>query len=563
MMNLSDAYGRFSELLKLAEERSAAGDPLSAVRLCQIAARYAYPGHVGLFGSPRLERLLLEIGKQIPTPPSHGASHRAAHRRNVLHVLSYAQPIGGDSRFAWRWIQEDPTSRHSVAITTQADLNGRYDVPEILRKSAQSTGGFVRLINAPTSQPLDQARELRALCQDMDIVALHVYPYDVVPVLALAAGCDSAKTLLVNHADHTFWLGGSVAHCVVHLRKQQTDFLRDRRGLRPEQSAMLPTPLAYSPPTVARAQAKRALGVEPNVVLLLTIATPFKYGAPGQIGLLDLVAPVLAKTPQALLVAVGPKPEGAWQSAGTATEGRIVALGKRWDTDHLYAAADVYLDSVPFSSITSLLEAGSRGVPLLGYRHPDRELALLGPGAPGLDDAVELPHDPESYRRLLTRLIVDAEFRHQSGNRVQAQILTFHTGSNWRRALHNAYEQAERSDGRGCLRASTDTFQASALNLALLHLYGREPFGGVRALIRDYLGTLTFRSRLSITWHLQRKGLGLCLWNLLPPPIDKIVRIFGRWAKTVRRGPLRPREGVLSPLGGATSHGSQQCDRMI
>ena len=298
-----------------------------------------------------------------------------------MHVLSYAQPIGGDSRFAWRWIQEDHNNRHCVAITSQADLDGKYAVPEVLRQSAENTGGFVRTLSAPTAKPLEQALELRALCQEMDFVILHLYPYDIVPVIALAARCDSVKTLFVNHADHTFWIGASVAHSVVHLRRQCPNFLRERRGLYPDRASIVPIPLAYSPASITQKQAKRELGYEPNVVVLLTIATPFKYSAPGHIAFLDLVTPVLAEHAQAVLIAIGPDSKGSWRSAGIQTDGRIVALGKRWDNEIFYSAADIYLDSVPFSSSTSLLEAGSRGKPLLGYRPPKPELWATRPGS--------------------------------------------------------------------------------------------------------------------------------------------------------------------------------------
>ena len=534
--HLNDAHARFCGLLTLAEEHAAAGDYPAAAGLAQIAARYTFAGYVGLFGSNRLERLLLDLGKRIPSAPPRAARHRDENKRNILHVLSYGRPVGGDSRCAWRWIQEDSSNRHSVVITTQADVKGIYDIPEVLRQSAENSGGFLRTLSAPTSQHLEQARELRMLCQEMDIVVLHLFPYDIIPVLALAADCDSVKTIFVNHADHAFWVGASVSHLIVHLRRQPPHFPEKRRGLNPDRSSILPIPMVHSPPAVTQAQAKRALGYEPDTILLLTIASPFKYSSPGRTGFLDLVAPVMAKFPQAVLIAVGPEAKGAWQAASVQTNGRIVPLGTRWDNHLLYAAADVYLDSVPFSSITSLLEAGSHGVPLLGYRLPEAELALLGPGAPGLEETMELANDAESYRALLTRLITNAEFRRQSGQHAQAQILSLHTGRNWIHAVHELYARVERTDGRGCLLGDNDTFEASALNLALFQLYGRVH---TRTMIGKYIGALPYRSRLPITWRLHRKGFELCFLNLLPSPADVIIRNGGRWARKVLRKVLR------------------------
>ena len=259
-------------------------------------------------------------------------------------------------------------------------MKGLFEIPQVLSEVVEKSGGFLRALGASTSKPLEQARELRALCQGMDVIVLHLFPYDIIPLLALAAGCESAKVLFVNHSDHTFWIGASVAHWIVHLRRQSVQFLKERRGLDPNQSSILPIPIVHSPIKITRTQAKLKLGYEPDVVLLLTIATPFKYSAPNQVGFLDLVTPVIIQLPKAVLIAVGANPEGSWRSANIQTNGRIVPLGTRWDNDLLYAAADIYLDSVPFSSITSLLEAGSHGLPLIGYRLPKPGLTLPRPG---------------------------------------------------------------------------------------------------------------------------------------------------------------------------------------
>jgi hypothetical protein len=533
---LRDRYARFCELLTLAEEYFAARDFQAAAGLAQIAVCCAFPDHSGLFASPRLERLLLELGKQIPAAAAGRARQRDETSLNILHVLTYARPLGGDTRFAWRWIQEDRSNRHSVAITTQAHMKGVYTVPEVLRQAAEDSGGFLRALRASASRPLEQARELRALCQEMDIVVLHLWPYDIVPILALAAGCESVKTLFVNLSDHTFWAGASVAHSVVHLRRQSPHFLSNRRRLDPDRSVILPIPLADAPSSIPskaeKLQAKRMLGYAPDVTLLLTIATPFKYSAPGQIGLLDLVTPVLVQFPQAVFMAVGPQRDNAWHAASTQTHGRIVPLGTRQDNDLLRTAADVCLDSVPFSSITSLLESGIRGLPVLAYNPPNPEMALLGPGAPGLENAMHLGSDPESYRKLLGSLIGDERLRRESGLRLREHILSLHSGPNWVNALHSLYARVQQANGRGCFLAASDAFEGGPLDLALAQLYAHahEP-KHVYRLIRNYVGAMPYRSRLSLTRRLHLKGFEVSFLSLLPPPANAIVRGIGRPAK--------------------------------
>ena len=531
MNNLKDAYIRFCDILTMAEKYFEKGDLSAAVGLAQIAVRHVFPGK-GLFASPRLENLLLEIGKQIPVCRSRNFKERDKKSRNVLHILTHARPIGGDSRFVWRWIERDYKNRHSVVITTHG--NGIFEIPKVLIEVVHKSGGFLRALSESASKPLERACELRALCQGMDVVVLHLFPYDIVPLLALAVGCEASKVVFVNHADHTFWVGSSVADLILHLREQSAQFLKKRRGLEPNQSSILPIPIVYSPIGKNRDQAKRELGYEPGVVILLTIATPFKYSAPNQIGFLDLVTPVIVQSQKAVLIAVGPYPKGVWRSANIRTNGRIVPLGTRWDNDLLYAAADVYLDSIPFSSITSLLEAGSHGLPLIGYRLPNSELTLLGPSAPGLNNSIKMATDKESYRILLTRLIEDAEFRLKQGKIAQKNILSLHDGDKWLQSLNDMYERIYSSTGRKCLTDKKDAFKNCALNQMLVGLYSKGPFS-YRRLIRDSIGGLSYRSRLTITWRLHRLGFDLCLLNLVPPPVDVSVHRVGRWVKRKMR----------------------------
>jgi len=175
----------------MAEQAMQLGDHDAAAGIAQLAANYAFPAGVGLFGSPRLERLLQQLGRQIPSVPGR-VRQLDGDRRRVLHVLTYAKPIGGDSRFAWRWMELDRDSRHSVVITSQSELAHLHDIPRPLRDAASNSGGNVRSL-AP-DRPLAQARELREASQAADIVVLHLYPYDIVPS---SNGCERTFHILM------------------------------------------------------------------------------------------------------------------------------------------------------------------------------------------------------------------------------------------------------------------------------------------------------------------------------------------------------------------------------
>jgi hypothetical protein len=556
MQTIVDSFRRYCRIIAMAEQRLRCGDTEAAVALAQIAARLAFPAAVGLFASPQLERLLVRIGQSLPTPRASCGRASMDGRQRILHVLTYARPVGGDTRFVWRWIKEDQANVHCVAVTTQADVSDIYEIPKELAQSVARSGGFLHVLQASTARPLEQALELRGLCREMDSVVLHLFPYDVIPVLALAAGCSMAKTLFVDHSDHTFWIGASVAHAIIHVRAQPPGFLQGRRGLRARQEALLPIPLAHMSSAMTPVQAKEALGLAREQIVLLTIASPFKYSAPGRPGLLDLVVPVLRELPQAVLLAVGPEPTGAWQEANRRTDGRVVALGARYENGLLYTAADIYLDSVPFSSSTSLLEAGSQGVPVLCLAPPEEALWPLGPGAPGLEGTMELAADVPGYRRLLRRLIVDDDYRTQSGQRVRAQILARHTGAGWQAAIREVYTQLARCGERGCLRDDGDVFVADALTAALANLYAQtEGPQFMRQLLWRFLRGLPYLKRIAIVWELHRQGCNLSIFNLLPSSWNVMARRLlhlARWvqARLSRRFAVRRNQTYPSTPSG-------------
>jgi hypothetical protein len=95
---------------------------------------------------------------------------------------------------------------------------------------------------------------------------------------------------------------------------------------------------------------------------------------------LDLVVPVIEQQKSTTLLAVGPTDSGLWNKANKLTAGCVRALGVLPDPASYRDAADIYLDSTPFASITSLLESAALGTPCLAY------VGGREPGSPSASD---------------------------------------------------------------------------------------------------------------------------------------------------------------------------------
>ena len=178
----------------------------------------------------------------------------------------------------------------------------------------------------------------------------------------------------MDHADHVFWLG-------VRVSDWSLPFVPPARHTRSNGAASSrAAPRSCQPPldpperTLSRGQAKRRLGLPEASLVLLSVARAIKFRTIGGERYADMFLPFLKACPNAALVIVGPGERSDWQDAIARTGGRIRLYPETLHTKTLFEAADIYVDSYPFVSTTSLLESdGRKRVSTAGLGlHPSR-----------------------------------------------------------------------------------------------------------------------------------------------------------------------------------------------
>ncbi len=305
---------------------------------------WAVENHPGIYDSGRLESALARINSMILGPSCVDGGGP------VVHLLTRAFSTGGHTRLTWRWITADTDHEHVVVLTDQAE----EPVPEQLAVAARG-----RVVVLPPGVPSQTAREVHRHLGGAAYVVMNVAEHDTVALAACADAWRRPPSFMMNQADHRFFLGAGFADGLLNLRPSAVASSARRRGVGDKRNMSFPIPIDDVDPVRGRGAAKVHAGLPEDSVVLLTMARSPKFAtAPAAVGFCDLASKVLSERPLCHMVAIGPSPqESAWAALAGEHPGRVHVLGVLEDPQMWLETADVYLDSFPLSSSTSLLEA--------------------------------------------------------------------------------------------------------------------------------------------------------------------------------------------------------------
>lgn len=448
---LDENWRVFDRLVRRAERLAGRGRDEPAAVAAMTAATFAWCNPTGVFASGALEEVLADLAARLPQPAAAVPGRPAGVRPRVLHVVSQVYGTGGHTQMLANWLRLDTDREHHVCLTGQGDR----EVPDKLTAVLASHDSLVRL-DARHRRLVDRAAELRDLARAHDHVVLHVHPNDVVAAIGLAARTDGRpEVLLVNHADHVFWVGVSAADRVVNLRQSGARLNVERRGVPEARNAFVVRPLQLREREHPRAEARAALGLPPDALVVASAADTYKYAAAGGETLLDVLLPAVRDVPGAELHVAGPAPDGEWSVLAEQGLGR--AWGLLPDVHTFLEAADVYVDSYPFSSLTSMLEAAAMGTPVLTLRPGGDELGVLGADTPELDDDLAVARSGRELAAEVTRLLLDHGAREELGASTGAAVHRAHGDGAWAEAVGKVLDAPPASGppsdpGRGARR---------------------------------------------------------------------------------------------------------------
>lgn len=399
------------------------------------AANFACNFHTGRFSDGALENVLLEIGRRERAVATFASAHKQLPEAplHILHVASRVQAIGGHTRMLHRWISEDQGNRHSIALTRQ----NHEIVPAWLSDGVKSSGGEVLALGELPSD-LARAFSLRSKARELaDLVVVHHFGDDIVPTLAFATH-GGPPVAILNHADHMFWLGASVADLCIDLRSITNAYSISRRYI--PNTIVLPIPLPAPVKCLDRKSARKELGIDADELMLLTVARSLKFRPCGGQDFLATVETVLNENRNIHLYVIGESRQGMVRQLSRPLHPRIHCLGTIENTGLYRAAADVYIESFPFGSNTSLLEAALDGLPVVPACRPLTKLVVASNDS--LTDLLTNPADEAEYAQRIKCLANDPAGRRAFGQSLRNELLKHHVGLPWKAHLDAVYRAA-------------------------------------------------------------------------------------------------------------------------
>ncbi len=406
----------------------------------QKAAQFAVESHTGRFADGSIENVALQIGVDLESVTTANqdfllpfAHHES--RRRILHVATAVFEIGGHTRMLHHWIRKDLSSCHSIVLLNQDN----EVIPQWLSEAVRDSGGTIIAL-PPEARICQKATWLREIAkQNVDLAIMHHFGSDIVPIVAFAVP-ECPPVAILNHADHLFWMGSSVADMVINLRTAGAKYTENRRFV--SCNHILPIPLKDPADEIPREAARRILGIAENQVVLLSIGRAEKYQPSGPYDFVATANKILDQQPNAHLYVVGESITGIARHLRCAPHKHLHFIGAVEDPSLYRIAADIYLESFPFGSQTALLEAALGGLPVVPAYAPLFPLLVANDDA--LKDILRNPRDEQEYINQVERLIRQPEHRATLGTTLRNALLVDHVGEGWLNRLTELYKETDR-----------------------------------------------------------------------------------------------------------------------
>lgn len=331
-----------------------------AISLTTDLAHLESKEYVGYLSSIRLEELLYKMGAKLF--PHANYKRKTESQRKVLHIGTEFYNVGGHTKVAVDWIQNDKDSLSDLLVINQQQA---VDLPKNVS---------IHYLEGKTI--LERAAQLRQFVEEnyYDVIVLHQHMEDVVTTLALWDLKDKSDTLILfyNHSNFRFSLGNIVAHKRVNIC--EGDVVISEKYRYPLEEDVLYFILGEEPAIELPANKidsyKAELGIKKDQTVFFSIGSAYKYTPFEEQNFFEEWNVFLSKNSNAVLVLVGCDENNFKEYCPNKKKARnFLLLGRVVNPTKYYQIADYIVDIYPLQTGLGTLNGLYYGLPpILPYK---------------------------------------------------------------------------------------------------------------------------------------------------------------------------------------------------
>lgn len=332
---------------------------IKKLEFTEYIASYLTYNHSGYYTSSYLESFLVDYANTIECE-LNDINYRT---NSFLHILTEGYTHGGHTRVVERWIKHAPQNQtHSVVITKHNNVL----LNTLEQNVSNKHGEYICWGN--NLSITERAKLLRKLAMKYQYVILHTHMNDLIPILALGTENFTRPVLLYNHASHLFWLGKSIADITLDIIKNDEITLKKRKI---DNAYFLGVPFNEINYTkVDKREIRKKLNLPLDKKLIFTSGMFQKFRPICKENFLDYAKKIIDEDTYLYAIGIG-KDNELWKNAFDETKGHIIPLDTISSDDGFIdyiSCADLYLDSYPVGGGAAMIDAVSRGVPVLSLK---------------------------------------------------------------------------------------------------------------------------------------------------------------------------------------------------
>ena len=327
--------------------------------LALFFAKFVASNPTGCYYFKDFEKYLIGISNQYNYTKEINKSDK------ILLVMSEAYVAGGHTRIVEHTIKNSPRDNFNLVFT-----RANFDIPVSLISICEEKTVTIQYLSS--GDIISKSLELRKISSKYSKVVMHIHPEDFIPVLSYGVESWDIPVFLYNHAEHRTWFGNSIVDLVMDLSNKASENTKQFRMVQNSEVLDIPLEQKNIEPDI-NLKLREYHSIPNDAIVFFSGGSSYKYNPNKTIDFTTVVDDILKNVKNSFFVIIGIKSESKnWIKLKEKYKKRLIMLTSMPYTEYekYYNIVDIYIDSMPVSGFTVLLEAAVRKIPIVALASP-------------------------------------------------------------------------------------------------------------------------------------------------------------------------------------------------